>query len=226
MVNDMKILITICGRGGSKGIPGKNTKLLNELPLIAYSIKCAQALAKIHNVDIGLSTDSDEIIKVAADYGLHTKYKRPEYLASDTAGKIDTIKDLVFYEEKERNTKYDYIIDLDITSPLRTIDDLETALESIINSPEACNLFSVSPASRNPYFNMVEIDNQGFAKIVKNSGIILSRQQAPKVYDMNASFLFTGEDFLMRDGKAALPTNLLSIMFLTFVLTLTILKIF
>ena len=77
-------------------------------------------------------------------------------MATDSAGKLDTIGDLVIYEETQRKTKYEFIIDLDVTSPLRSLEDLEIALEKIKSTDEALNIFSVSPANRNPYFNMVE----------------------------------------------------------------------
>ena len=87
------LLITICARGGSKGIPGKNIKPLNGKPLIGYSIDLAkQVQSEYGNVTIALSTDSEEIICVAAKCGLYTDYKRPDYLASDTVGKIDAIR--------------------------------------------------------------------------------------------------------------------------------------
>nr|MCY2672745.1 hypothetical protein [Bacteroides fragilis] len=106
----MKILITICARGGSKGIPGKNIKPLNGQPLIGYSIAVAKEFQSVfEGTDIMLSTDSEEIIRVAGVYGLKSDYKRPEYLANDTVGKIDAIKDLVLYSESKQGQTYDYI---------------------------------------------------------------------------------------------------------------------
>jgi CMP-N,N'-diacetyllegionaminic acid synthase len=181
-------LLTICARGGSKGVPGKNIKPINGLPLIAYSIRTAQAFAKKHTCKIALSTDSDEIIKTAAQFGLHTEYKRPDELATDTAGKIGVIKHVKEYEDQLADVPFDYVIDLDITSPLRTVEDIENALKLLQSNTEAHNIFSVSPANRNPYFNMVEDDGKGFVKLIKDGSQFKSRQEAPKVYDMNASF--------------------------------------
>ena len=148
----MNLLITICARGGSKGIPGKNIKNVFNKPLIAYSIECAFKFARLYNADVTLSTDSDEIKKVAALFNLKTDYTRPADLATDTAGKIPVLRDVWKYEEQNRNKKYDYFLDLDITSPLRTIEDLNGAFEMIKNNTNALNLYSVSPAHRNPYF--------------------------------------------------------------------------
>lgn len=191
----MNLLITICARGGSKGIPGKNIKLINDRPLIAYTIEAAQVFAKKHNADIGFSTDSVEIREVASEYGLNTKYMRPAELATDTAGKVDVIKSLIDYQEETSNKEYDFILDLDITSPLRTQEDLEKAYEELTANSEALNIFSVNPAARNPYFNMVEQDADGYVKLVKDGVKIKSRQAAPKVYDMNASFYFFRKHF-------------------------------
>ena len=182
----MNILITICARGGSKGIPNKNIRELNGLPLIGYSIKTAFEFANKYKADIGLSTDSQKIKEIAESLGLSTKYIRPAELASDEAGKILVIKDVLNYEEKRLNKSYDYILDLDVTSPLRTLNDISETFEMLKSNIEAVNIFSVNPASRNPYFNMVEKNPSGFIKLVKQ-GEYLSRQKAPVVFEMNGS---------------------------------------
>ena len=186
----MRILITICARGGSKGIPGKNIKLLNGVHLIAYTIQVANRFAELFNADIVLSTDDDEIKQVAALYTLSTSYVRPEYLATDSAGKIDTIKDVLIYQENKHSLQYDYVLDLDVTSPLRTLDDLVSAFNLIRHDERAYNFFSVNPAVRNPYFNMVEQKENGYYQLVAKLGNVMTRQSAPKVYDLNASFYF------------------------------------
>lgn len=200
----MNTLVTICARGGSKGIPGKNTSMLNGKHLIAYSISIAFAFANKHGGKVSLSTDSDDIKNIASLYGLNTAYTRPTEHATDTAGKIPTIKDLLFYEEKLEQTYYDYILDLDVTSPLRTLTDLEQAFELIDQKPDALNIFSVSPPNRNPYFNMVEPTANGYCKLVKEGHIIKSRQTAPLVYDMNASFYFYRRRFFNEGWETAL----------------------
>ncbi len=193
----MKILITLCARGGSKGIPGKNIKPLAGKPLIDYSIAGARSFAQSNQAKVTLSTDDDAIRKAAEKNGLYTEYRRPDVLASDTAGKIDTIKDLLLYEESLIGYKYDYILDLDLTSPLRTQNDIEEAFEMIKGNNDALTLFSVSPAARNPYFNMVEENQNGFYDLVKKSsdGSVMSRQKAPAVFDLNASFYWYKREF-------------------------------
>lgn len=202
----MNVLITICARGGSKGIPGKNIKLLNGKPLIDYTIQVAkQFQQKFNNVSVELSTDSDEIVKVAEDCGLRSDYRRPNSLAGDTVGKIDAIKDMLLWKEKANHCNYNYILDMDVTSPLRNLQDLTDAFEIIQKNDKAVNLFSVSPASRSPYFNMVEQKDNGFFALVKQpEGLVLTRQSAPKVYDMNASFYFYKRTFFELRYKGAI----------------------
>lgn len=203
----MNILITICARGGSKGIPGKNIKNLNNFPLIYYSLKIANDFKnKIpHHVDIILSTDSKEIKDTVKqlNFDIETTYERPSFLASDTAGKLDAIKDAKDYMQNQYNKVYDYLLDLDVTSPLRTLTDLTEALNIIEENKDALNLFSVNPANRNPYFNMVEQNQNGYYSLCKK-GEFLSRQTAPKVFDMNASFYFYKKAFFDNNYKTAI----------------------
>lgn len=202
----MNYLITICARGGSKGIPGKNIKPLNGKPLIVYSIEIAnQFKLKFETVDIALSTDSDEIKDVALKFGLRTEYVRPDYLANDKAGKIDAIKDVIEYYEKIGSKKYDIILDLDVTSPLRNLKDLEEAQDILVKDKIAVNLFSVSPSGRSPYFNMVEEKSNGYySQVVKPTGDVFTRQSAPRVYDLNASFYFYKRCFFDLGYKGAI----------------------
>jgi CMP-N-acetylneuraminic acid synthetase len=202
----MSILITICARGGSKGIPGKNIKLLNEKPLIGYTIDVAKKFQQqITDTDIALSTDSEKIKHIAKNCGLSSTYTRPEVLAGDTVGKIDAITNVLQYYQQNSGKLYDYVLDMDVTSPLRNLTDLLTAFEILKNNPKAVNLFSVSPASRNPYFNMVEQKPNGFFAQVKKPKLdFLTRQSAHMVYDLNASFYFYRQSFFEQGYKGAI----------------------
>lgn len=200
----MSILITICARGGSKGIPGKNIKMMNGKPLIWYTIQTAKKFqSMVPDVDIVLSTDSDEIRRVAKECGLDSDYKRPDYLANDTCGKVDAIKDALLHYERQYNKRYDYLLDMDVTSPLRNADDLLNAFRIIEEQKDAINLSSVSIAGKNPYFNMVEKKENGFYDLVKSDVLSLSRQAAPTVYEQNASFYFYRRMFFDMGYKSA-----------------------
>lgn len=202
----MNVLITICARGGSKGIPGKNIKVISGKPLIEYSIILAKQILKKFNAKIALSTDDLEISSIAREAGLDTEYIRPDFLATDTVGKIDTIKDLLLYEESLINKKYDFILDLDVTSPLRTEQDIENAFTILNNNNEALNIFSVSNAERNPYFNMVEQKSNGFFSLVKTNsdGSVMTRQSAPAVFSLNASFYWYKRSFFSSGLESAI----------------------
>lgn len=202
----MRILITICARGGSKGIPGKNIKILAGKPLIGYSIGVArQFQALFEQVDVALSTDSEAIIGVAAECGLRSEYRRPDRLAGDSVGKIDAIRDVVAYYEQRNQVRYDYVLDLDVTSPLRNLEDLRNAFEILQQDEQAVNLFSVSPAGRSPYFNMVEQKANGYyAQVKQPESSVFTRQSAPVVYDLNASFYFYRRSFFEQGYKGAI----------------------
>jgi len=202
----MKGLVTICARGGSKGIPGKNIKLINGKPLISYSLAVAEELSKKLNLDIFLSTDSDEIKNVVSSLpfsNIDITYERPDFLANDTAGKLDAIVDVYKFAENKINTTYDFVIDLDVTSPLRNSEDLLLSVEKLFDNNNALNLFSVSPANRNPYFNMVEEKGDGFYELCKK-GHFLTRQSAPKVFDLNASFYVFKKEFFAENHKTVI----------------------
>ncbi len=204
----MNILITICARGGSKGIPKKNIKNINGIPLIEYSIRLANKYNIKWNAKVALSTDDIEIKRVAENLGLITNYIRPDYLATDNAGKIDSINDLILYEESLINYKFDFILDLDVTSPLRNLTDLENSFQVILNS-KANSLFSVNTASRNPYFNMVEEKPNGFFNLVKvdSDGTFMTRQSAPKVFELNASFYWYRRIFFDNTYKSPITNE-------------------
>lgn len=208
----MNILITICARGGSKGIPGKNIKQINGKPLIAYTIDLAKKVKEKFNAMISLSTDDKEIKNVSESLGIITKYNRPLILATDQAGKIDTIIDLLNYEEELIQNKYEYILDLDVTSPLRNISDIQDSFKIISENKQADTLFSVNLANRNPYFNMVEENTDGFYSLVKTNlnSNSMTRQSAPKVFDLNASFYWYKRSFFESNSKTPItPKSLI-----------------
>ncbi|MBD5163301.1 MAG: acylneuraminate cytidylyltransferase family protein [Bacteroidales bacterium] len=212
MSNSSNILITICARGGSKGIPGKNIKQVGNKPLIGYTIDVAKNLAAKYDADIILSTDSEQIKEVCRGLRLESDYTRPDFLANDTCGKPDAIKDAMLYAERANGKRYDYVVDLDVTSPIRTTEDIEKSIEMLMQSPEALTVFSVNPCARNPYFNMVEEKPDGFYGVVLG-GKYKTRQSAPKVYDMNASiYVYRREALDCDNPKAVTPKSLVYVM--------------
>lgn len=175
-------LFIIPARGGSKGIPGKNIKSLAGKPLICHSIDHARLF--VDDLDICLTTDSEEIISIAENYGLNVPFIRPSELASDTAGTYEVLLHAIeFYENIGK--KYNKIVLLQPTSPLRTYDDIKGCLD--LYSNEIDMVVSVKEASTNPYYNAFEIDDKGFLHISKGNGEYTRRQDAPKVWEYNGA---------------------------------------
>ena len=203
-------LITICARGGSKGVPDKNIKPLHGKSLIGYTIESAFQIQSVFDADIALSTDSEKILEVAKGFGLKEDYMRPRELAEDQTGKIDAISHVLQHYENKNYKRYQFIWDLDVSSPLRNLDDLLRAFEILQMNPEALNIFSVSHAEKNPYFNMVEKNSNGFSTLVKNRSLFKSRQVSPKVYQMNASFYLYRREFFDMNLKTATTERSLS----------------
>lgn len=178
----MKSLFLITARGGSKGIPHKNIKPLNGKPLIYYAIDVARQF--VSDYDICVSTDDDDIIKTVEDYGLKVPFKRPDELASDTAGSYEVILHAVkFYEDK--GIHFDNVVLLQPTSPFRTKEDVNGCMAKY---DKGCDMVvSVKPASANPYYDIFEEDSKGHLVISKGDGKITRRQDAPKCYEYNGA---------------------------------------
>ena len=202
----MNFLITICARGGSKGLKNKNIKKINDIPLIKYTIDIAKKFSSQYNSTIALSTDSLKIKETCESLGLSSEYRRPLKLGEDNIGKLDVIYDVLLFHEKKLKKNFDFILDLDVTSPLRNIHDLEMALSLLNNDSNALNIFSVNESHRNPYFNMVEKKTNGYYGLVKD-GIFLTRQSTPKVYDLNASFYFFRRNFFKTSFKTTISNK-------------------
>jgi len=181
----MKRLCTICARWGSKGVKGKNLKVLLGKPLIAHSIDQARASGLFDL--IAVSSDSDEILAVAQDCGADLLVKRPDELATDQAAKLPVIRHCVAEVERLTGDSFETLVDLDATSPLRTPEDIRDAVE-LLERSGAGNVITAMPARRSPYFNLVELDQDGIVHLSKPPrNAIVRRQDAPKCYDMNAS---------------------------------------
>lgn len=178
------ILGTICCRGGSKGVPGKNVRLLNGIPLIGHTILQARDSKLIDELII--STDSPEIGRVAVEYGASFPFLRPLHLASDTASKWPVFIHALEFYEKETGKTVDYIVDMDVTVPLKTKNDIEQAIELAKSRPDVDVVITGYEPERNPYFNMMELTENGYAQIVKTSEKpIVRRQDAPVVYSLS-----------------------------------------
>lgn len=179
-------------------MPGKNLRLLGGKPLIVHTIEVAKRSRSIDRVIV--STDDPEIAEVTRANGAEVPFMRPEELARDKAPKLPVIKHVVGYLESREGYYPDIIVDLDPTSPLRTEEDIEACIR-MVRDEGADNVFSVTRAHRNPYFNMVEVVD-GRVKLVKPlSRPVGSRQDAPQVFDMNASIYVWKREALMNNDS-------------------------
>ena len=195
----MNILFTICGRAGSKGFKNKNLKVMNGVPLVYYTLAAIKGFTDRHSkcrTNVVLNTDSEELRKVIEKQEMIkgvTFVKRKPELAGDYVAKVDVIKDT--YLELKKSNVFDVIIDLDITSPMRSIKDIENTLKIYTENSKFDLVFSVVKSRRNPYFNMVEKEEDGFYRKVCASRFS-TRQQTPECFELNASIYAYRPSFL------------------------------
>ncbi len=198
----MNILFTVCGRAGSKGIKGKNLKKFLGCPLVYYTLAAIQLYKESNSeddIEIALNTDSWELVRLVQDSKIPVVYiERKENLAGDMVSKKAVIADTWIEMEKAEGKKYDMIVDCDITSPLRTVEDIKHLIEKK-RSSDFDVVFSVTDSRRNPYFNMVSVNSNGKADVVIKSKFT-ARQQAPQIFDMNASLYAYSPYYLSNDG--------------------------
>lgn len=177
----MKPLIIIPARGGSKGVPGKNIKLLNGKPLIQYTIDAAREV--FADEDIIVSTDSEEIRETVINLGLDVPFLRPKYLAIDTAGTYEVLLHAIDFME-QNGRRYETLILLQPTSPFRTGQHIRQALE--LYHEDLDMVTAVKETSSNPYYVLKEENEQGFLETSKK-GSFKTRQECPKVWETNGS---------------------------------------
>lgn len=194
----MTRLCTICARGGSKGVKGKNLRSLAGKPLLVHSIEQARA-AGIFDA-IAVSSDSPAILEVAGQCRVDYLIQRPDELATDQAAKLPVIKHCVTEVQQRSGHVYQTLVDLDVTSPLRIPDDIRNAVE-LLESSGVGNVLTAMPARRSPYFNLVELTAAGTVELSKRpSTPITRRQDAPQCFDMNASIYVWTQERLFSSG--------------------------
>lgn len=195
----MNILFTICGRAGSKGIKNKNLKDFLGYPLPFYTVSAIDLYIKQNpNVqcDVVLNTDSKDLIMLFQEdlKFIVDVIERAAALGLDNTPKVPVILNSLEVMQKRKSINYDMVVDLDITSPLRTAEDINNLIKKKINS-DADVVFSVTDSRRNPYFNMVKKTDDGYERVIESS--FNSRQEAPEIFDMNASLYAYSPIFLL-----------------------------
>lgn len=192
MYKNNRVVCIIPARGGSKGLRGKNIKDLLGKPLIAYSIEQAKESKYIDRVIV--STEDSVIAEVSKKYGAEVPFIRPKELARDDSSTINVLLHAVDWLKKNEEYLFDILVLLHATTPLRSVEDIDNCIELLVEK-NADNVFSVTKAHRNPYFNMVEVSEDKHVRLVKK-GNFVTRQSAPKVFDMNSSIYVWRKDSL------------------------------
>jgi len=201
----MNVLFTICGRAGSKGIKNKNIRDFLGKPLPLYTLSAIRlVLEKCPEIegDVVINTDSPELIKIMTGSELLPVQviERRAELGGDKVAKVDVILDCLKQMQDRNDKKYDMVIDLDITSPLRTVDDIINLIEK--KKETGCDVaLSVTDSRRNPYFNMVKKTEKGYKRVLESN--FVTRQEAPEIFDLNAS-MYAYTPAYLETGKGVL----------------------
>lgn len=198
----MNILFTVCARAGSKGVAGKNVRTFCGQPIVHYTLEIYEKYVKKYGrnyniIDLAVNTDSVQLLEQIKMKG--TEYifvKRKDELAGDIVAKGEVIRDTLTAVERIKNCEYELVVDLDITSPLRNLEDVEGTINQVMQN-EKCNFaYSVVESRRSPYFNMVCKNETGFYDRVIMSNYT-ARQQVSECFDMNASIYVYNKDYLL-----------------------------
>jgi len=195
MYKDKKILAVIPARGGSKGLPGKNIKLLNGKPLIAWSI--IEAKKSIYIDRTIVSTDSQEIADVAKEFGADVPFLRPDELARDSSSSADALLHAVNFLESQGD-KFDFIVLIEPTSPLREVKDIDEPLKQLVDHESAKAVVSICKLeSEHPDFAMFLRSNGLTSPFLGEGGIIAKRRQDLKdLYFPDGTIYISDIDFL------------------------------
>lgn len=195
-----KILAIIPARGGSKGVPRKNIRDLAGKPLIAWTIEEAKKSRYIDKLI--LSSEDDEIIEVAKQYGCEVPFKRPLELAQDDTPGIEPVLHAI-----EQCPGYDYVVLLQPTSPLRTVEDIDGCIEKLLNN-NADFCVSVTEPEKSPYW-MYTLEEDRMVPLLPQDELVARRQDLPKVYALNGAVyvaktrcLIIEKSFLVKDTLA------------------------
>jgi CMP-N,N'-diacetyllegionaminic acid synthase len=198
MDKKQKILAVITARGGSKGIPGKNIKILGDKPLIAYTIEAARKSDLIS--DLIVSTEDKKIANVAKQYGADVPFMRPKELAQDDTLHLPVMQHAVSFMEDKLKCKFDYVVILQPTSPFRTKEDIDDTIQKLIDT------------GADSAVSLVEIEENHPMKIKKLEGDRVlpysveeihgtRRQDLPVAYKRNSSVYVMKRDLIMKDNE-------------------------
>jgi CMP-N,N'-diacetyllegionaminic acid synthase len=201
-----KRICSICVRGGSKGVPNKNSKFLLNKPLIVYSIEQARKSGLFEYIVV--SSDDLSLLQIATSFGVDGTVLRPLELANDKSPKIPAIQHCIQTIEERLAIQFDTIVDLDVTSPLREVEDIVNAVD-LLETRNVSNVLTGYPSRRSPYFNLVERNKAGFVSLSKPNTEIYRRQDSPECFDLNSSIYVWQHDKLFESISIIHPDTLI-----------------
>ena len=185
----------IFARGGSKGLPGKNIKILAGKPLLGWAIETALAVPEINRVVV--STDDLDIAGVAREFGAQVPFIRPEILAGDTASEWDAWRHALRTLREFEGEFPDPFISIPTTAPLRLPEDIEACINAY-REGDADIVLTITKAHRNPWFNIVTLNSDGTVEPVnKVDEAFVRRQDAPEVHDITTVVYVADPNFVM-----------------------------
>ncbi len=195
-----KVAGFVFARGGSKGVPRKNIRLLAGKPLIAYAIECGLNSRWIDRMIV--STEDEEIAEAARHYGAEVPFMRPAELAQDDSPEWLAWQHAIREVEKIDGEPLDVFVCIPATSPLRAVEDLDACIEILLAGDDTDIVITVREAERSPYFNMVTLTDDGSARLViEPEGEVHRRQDAPVVYDMTTVAYAARPAFILSAGN-------------------------
>lgn len=189
-------IAAVCARGGSKGVPRKNLRALHGKPLIVRALEQAHA-AKIFD-HVVTSTDDEEMAVVARAHGAEVPFMRPAHLAQDDSNKWHVFRHLVTELEGRGVGPIGIVADLDTGAVLRSVEDIRSSVRRLIETgADVC--VTAYEADHNPYYNMVQLDEGGIARVCMPPATpIANRQQAPPVYNLSPAIFAIRRTALFR----------------------------
>lgn len=192
------ILGVIPARGGSKGIPDKNIRLLAGKPLIAYTIEAGRASRLL--TDVVVTTDSERIAEIAVALGAKVPFLRPKELATDDAKTIDAVRHAVLEYERRNDLLVDVVVLLQPTSPLRTAKDIDTAIVQYRESPDARSLVSCYDATSVHPAIMYRQGRKGRLQAYLKGAVALRRQKFEQLYVRNGAIYIAGRELVVGEN--------------------------
>ena len=201
MIDDKSVLAVILARGGSKGLPRKNVLDCAGKPLIAWTIEAGQAACYVDRLI--LSSDDDEIMRIAEDYGCEVPFQRPSELAQDDSTSMEALLHAL-----GQLPEYDYVVLLQPTSPFRIAEDIDACIEKM-HKEKAPACVSVTKTDKPPEWMYTLQSRDRLAPVLPKKDRVTRRQEAKPTYVLNGavyvadtSWLYEHKSFLRKETMA------------------------